>query len=63
MNEGATKGILVSTTDYGPDTYNFAKDKPLTLLNGNNLLHLLEKHGHKAKIDLKEAKKILSENQ
>jgi restriction system protein len=56
MNEGATKGILVSTADYGPDAYNFAKDKPLTLLNGNNLLHLLHKHGHQAKIDLKEAK-------
>jgi restriction system protein len=62
LNEGATKGILVSTADYGPDAYNFSKDKPLTLLNGNNLLHLLHKHGHKAKIDLKEAKKILKEN-
>jgi len=62
LNEGATKGILVSTADYGPDAYNFAKDKPLTLLNGNNLLHLLHKHGHRAKIDLKEAKKILKEN-
>ncbi|MFZ2322627.1 MAG: restriction endonuclease [Ignavibacteriaceae bacterium] len=62
VNEGATKGILVSTADYGPDAYDFAKGKPLTLLNGSNLLHLLEKHGHHAKIDLKEAKKILSEN-
>lgn len=61
MNEGATKGILVSTADYGPDAYNFAKSKPLTLLNGNNLLHLLQKHGHRAKIDLKEAKKIIKE--
>ena len=61
LNEGATKGILVSTADYGPDAYSFQKGKPLTLLNGNNLLHLLEKHGHKAKIDLKEAKKILAE--
>ena len=61
LNEGATKGILVSTADYGPDAYNFAKDKPLTLLNGNNLLHLLHKHGHRAKIDLKEAKQILKE--
>ncbi|MGG7621294.1 restriction endonuclease [Bacillus coreaensis] len=60
MNEGATKGILVSTADYGPDAYNFAKDKPLTLLNGNNLLHLLQKHGHKAKIDLKEAKMLMN---
>lgn len=62
LNEGATKGILVSTADYGPDAYSFSKDKPLTLLNGNNLLHLLHKHGHKAKIDLKEAKKMLKEN-
>lgn len=61
VNEGATKGILVSTADYGPEAYEFAKGKPLTLLNGSNLLHLLEKHGHHAKIDLKEAKKILSE--
>lgn len=56
LNEGANKGILVTTADYGPDAYEFVKDKPLTLLNGNNLLYLLEKHGHKAKIDLKEAK-------
>jgi restriction system protein len=61
VNEGATKGILVSTADYGPDAYEFAKGKPLTLLNGSNLLHLLEKHGHHAKIDLREAKKLLAE--
>ncbi|KDN57932.1 restriction endonuclease [Exiguobacterium sp. AB2] len=60
MNEGAIKGILVSTADYGPDAYNFAKDKPLTLLNGSNLLYLLESHGHKAIIDIKAAK--LSKN-
>lgn len=62
MNEGATKGILVTTSDYGADSYEFAKGKPLTLLNGSNLLHLLEKHGHKARIDIKEAKKILKDN-
>ncbi len=62
MNEGANKGILVTTADYGPDAYKFAKDKPLVLLNGSNLLHLLEKHGHKAWIDLKEAKSTLAED-
>ena len=61
MNEGATKGILVTTADYGSDAYTFAQNKPLTLLNGANLLYLLEKHGQKAKIDIKEAKKILKE--
>lgn len=62
MNEGATKGILVTTADYGPDAYEFARGKPLTLLTGNNLLHLLEKHGHRAKIDLREAKRMLNES-
>jgi restriction system protein len=60
MNEGATKGILVKTADYGPDAYEFAKNKPLTLLNGNNLLFLLEKHGQKARIDLSEAERLQS---
>lgn len=54
MNEGATKGILVTTSDFGPDAYEFAKNKPITLMSGNNLLYLLEKHGHKARINLRE---------
>jgi restriction system protein len=62
MNEGATKGILVTTSDYGSDSYEFAKGKPLTLLNGSNLLYLLEKHGHRAKIDIEEARKLMKEN-
>ena len=61
LNEGAMKGILITTADYGADAYEFAKGKPLTLMNGGNLLYLLEKHGHKAKIDIKEAKRILGE--
>ncbi|RNC91821.1 MAG: restriction endonuclease [Allomuricauda sp.] len=56
MNEGATKGILVTTSDYGSDSFKFAKDKPITLLNGGNLLYLLEKHGYNARINIKEAK-------
>ena len=61
MNEGAMKGILITTADYGADTYEFAKGKPLTLMNGGSLLFLLEKHGHKAKIDIKETKRVLGE--
>ena len=59
VNEGATKGILVTTSYYGNDAIEFSKDKPLTLLNGNNLLYLLEKHGYMAKIDLEDARKTL----
>ncbi|WP_297634929.1 restriction endonuclease [uncultured Clostridium sp.] len=56
LNEGASKGILVTTSNYGADSYEFANDKPITLLNGANLLHMLEKHGYEARIDLNEAK-------
>ena len=56
MNEGASKGILVTTADYGPNAHKFASDKPLNLMSGANLLHLLEKHGVSAKIDLREAR-------
>ena len=61
MNEGAMKGILVTTSNYGPDAHKFASDKPLTLLDGGHLLHMLERHGHKVKIDLAEAKKLLAD--
>ena len=58
LNEGAIKGILVTTSNYGNDAYSFAQGKPLTLMNGANLLYLMEKHGYKARIDLKEAKEL-----
>ena len=58
MHEGADRGILVTTSDYGADSVGFAKDKPLTLINGAQLLSLLEKHGHRARIDLKEARTL-----
>jgi restriction system protein len=59
QDEGAMKGILITTSDYGPEAYAFAKEKPITLLNGNNLLSMLHKHGYEATIDLAQAKKIL----
>ena len=58
MNEGANRGILVTTSQYGPDSYEFVAGKPITLLDGSNRLSLLEKHGHRAHIDLAEAKRI-----
>ncbi len=61
INEGATKGILVTTSHYGPDAYGFAKDKPITLLNGEELLGLLQKYGYSFKIDLAEAKRLNAE--
>lgn len=61
INEGATKGILVTTSQYGPDSYAFAKDKPITLLNGQELLGLLEKFNYNNFIiNLEDAKKALN---
>lgn len=50
MNEGASKGILVTTSGYGPDAFEFAKNKPIELIGGGQLLHLLEEVGVKARI-------------
>jgi restriction system protein len=61
--EGASKGILVTTSDYGPDAYDFAKGKPITLLNGANLLHLFANHGHQAKIDIVRARQMRLEKE
>ncbi|MEO6968679.1 MAG: restriction endonuclease [Rhodanobacteraceae bacterium] len=58
LNEGATKGILVTTATFGPDAYAFAQNKPLTLLDGSNLVYLLTKHGYNTRIDLNEAKAL-----
>ena len=56
LNEGAMKGILITTSNYGNDAYKFAQGKPLTLLNGANLLSMLESHGYKARIDIRQAR-------
>jgi restriction system protein len=51
-NEGASKGILVTTSGYGQSSFEFAQGKPLELLDGSNLLYLLAEHaGMEAKIE------------
>jgi restriction system protein len=53
QNEGASKGILVSTSGYGKASYDFAGGKPLELLAGSNLLYLLKEHaGIDARIEV-----------
>jgi restriction system protein len=48
MNEGASKGILVTTSQFGQDAHSFADQKPITLLDGNGLLNELKQHGIEA---------------
>jgi restriction system protein len=63
MNEGANRGIIITTASFGPDSYEFSKDKPISLVDGQNLLLMLQKHGKKFKIDLEEARQLNIENQ
>jgi restriction system protein len=46
QNEGASKGILVTTSGYGKAAFEFASGKPLELLDGANLLFLLSEHAN-----------------
>lgn len=52
QNEGASKGILVTTSGYGQASFDFAQNKPIELIEGANLLYLLETHaGIRARIE------------
>lgn len=62
VNEGPNRGILVTTSSYGPDAYDFAKDKPLSLVDGPNLIAMLQKHGRRYRIDLAEARRLAALN-
>jgi len=63
QKEGASRGILVTTSSYGADAYTFAQNSPVTLLNGSELLGLLEKHGYKFRINIAEARKLMKETE
>lgn len=44
QNEGASKGILVTTSGYGQASFDFAQNKPIELIDGANLLYLLREN-------------------
>ena len=51
QHEGAAKGILITTSHYGSGAYDWASNKPIELIDGNNLLYLLKEYtGYKARI-------------
>jgi restriction system protein len=56
VNEGAVRGILVTTSSFGPESREFVRSKPLVLIDGANLLSLLEKHGYRFSIDINAAR-------
>jgi restriction system protein len=46
-SEGASRGILVTTSWFGRDAYEWISNKSITLIDGQNLLALLTKHGYR----------------
>lgn len=54
INEGATKGYLVTTSYFGNDSHKFAQDKPISLIDGPFLAHLFQEYGYKVNISTKE---------
>jgi len=60
INEGATKGILVTTSRFGADAHAFAKGKPLEFIDGSELLRLMKSvQMDSFRIDLEEARRLL----
>jgi len=51
QSERAGKGILVTTSHYGKSAQEFARGKEIALVDRAGLLHLLQNHGHRVRID------------
>ncbi|MGV9313771.1 restriction endonuclease [Streptomyces sp. NPDC003691] len=45
QDAGANKGVLVTTSRFGPGSHAFANGKPLELVSGPELVDLLQRHG------------------
>ncbi|RSO10195.1 restriction endonuclease [Streptomyces sp. WAC 06783] len=50
QSEGANKGVLVTTSRFGPGAHAFANGKPLTLVGGPELVDLLARHGLRGRL-------------
>ncbi|MFQ6145917.1 restriction endonuclease [Streptomyces seoulensis] len=51
QDTGANKGVLVTTSKFGPGSHTFAGGKPLELIAGTELVDLLHRHGLRGRLD------------
>ncbi|MFJ2778592.1 restriction endonuclease [Kitasatospora sp. NPDC087315] len=49
-HHGAIKGILVTTAGFGPGSYDYIRNKPLTLVSGPELVELLAEQGLRGRL-------------
>ncbi|MFD3456749.1 restriction endonuclease [Streptomyces sp. NPDC058691] len=50
QDAGANKGVLVTTSGFGPGSHAFANGKPLELVSGSQLVDLLHRHGLRGRL-------------
>lgn len=50
QDAGANKGVLVTTSHFGPGAHTFANGKPLELVAGSELVDLLHRHGLRGRL-------------
>ncbi|MFJ4710955.1 restriction endonuclease [Streptomyces sp. NPDC088785] len=50
QDAGANKGVLVTTSKFGPGSHTFANGKPLELIPGTELVDLLHRHGLRGRL-------------
>ncbi|MEV0034912.1 restriction endonuclease [Streptomyces sp. NPDC050804] len=50
QDAGANKGVLVTTSAFGPGSHTFANGKPLELVAGSELVDLLHRHGLRGRL-------------
>ncbi|MFJ9000400.1 restriction endonuclease [Streptomyces sp. NPDC102359] len=50
QDAGANKGVLVTTSGFGPGSHTFASGKPLELISGPELVDLLHRHGLRGRL-------------
>ncbi|WP_406731126.1 restriction endonuclease [Streptomyces sp. NBC_01794] len=50
QDAGANKGVLVTTSGFGPGSHTFANGKPLELVSGTELVDLLHRHGLRGRL-------------
>ncbi|MFJ7064923.1 restriction endonuclease [Streptomyces sp. NPDC101115] len=50
QDAGANKGVLVTTSGFGPGSHDFANGKPLELVSGTELVDLLHRHGLRGRL-------------
>lgn len=62
INEWAVKWILVTTSYFWKDSLEFIKDKPIKLINWEELIFWFNEHWYNMKIELQNKKKMKSKN-